>query len=134
MMVTDKRPDHIEAALNSMGSVLSILGTLFVLISYLILPHKKHIRHALIINLTVAGKLHSLGSRALPNHDTDKYVPQDFINSVNNSVSGLIVIATDHLLVDSPSCTANGFIGQLSVQVWPTSTFIAIVENLSHAI
>jgi hypothetical protein len=58
------------------------------------------------------------------NKSTDIHI-QDFINSVNNSVSGLIVLGTNHLLMDSPSCTANGFIGQLSVQVCtPASTFI----------
>lgn len=39
------------------GSLLSLLGTAFILICYLILPQKRHIRHALIINLTVAGEL-----------------------------------------------------------------------------
>lgn len=39
------------------GSLLSFLGTAFILICYLILPQKRHIRHALIINLTVAGML-----------------------------------------------------------------------------
>ena len=39
------------------GSFLSLLGSAFILICYLILPQKRHIRHALIINLTVAGEL-----------------------------------------------------------------------------
>lgn len=37
------------------GSLLSLLGTSFILICYIVLPQKRHIRHALIINLTVAG-------------------------------------------------------------------------------
>jgi hypothetical protein len=42
---------------------------------------------------------------------------EDFINAANNSVSGLWVLATDKNLTDGPKCVANGFVGQLSVQV-----------------
>lgn len=41
------------------GSLLSVLGTTFILICYMILPQKRHIRHALIINLTIAGRCFS---------------------------------------------------------------------------
>ncbi|KAH7327066.1 hypothetical protein BKA65DRAFT_61861 [Rhexocercosporidium sp. MPI-PUGE-AT-0058] len=76
------------------GSLLSFLGTAFILICYLILPQKRHIRHALIINLTVA----------------------DFINAANNSSSGLWVLFLNTPLRAGTGCTINGFIGQLSVQ------------------
>jgi hypothetical protein len=48
--------DRVEAALTVTASLLSLVGTAFILICYLILPHKQHIRHALIVNLTLAGK------------------------------------------------------------------------------
>ncbi|KAH9224328.1 hypothetical protein DL95DRAFT_379269 [Leptodontidium sp. 2 PMI_412] len=76
------------------GSLLSFLGTAFILICYLILPQKRHIRHALIINLTVA----------------------DFINAANNSSSGLWVLLMNTPLRAGAGCTLNGFVGQLSVQ------------------
>ncbi len=39
------------------GSLLSMLGAGFILVCYAILPQKRHFRHALIINLAVAGEL-----------------------------------------------------------------------------
>ncbi len=39
------------------GSILSALGAGFVLICYAFLPQTGHIRHALIINLALAGEL-----------------------------------------------------------------------------
>lgn len=48
--------DLLEAGLNTTGSLLSVLGTSFILFCYLILPHKQHVRHALIVNLTLAGE------------------------------------------------------------------------------
>ena len=41
----------------------------------------------------------------------------DFINAVNNCLSGSYIMAKNHGLRNGPSCTANGFIEQLSVQV-----------------
>ncbi|KAK0197632.1 G protein-coupled glucose receptor regulating Gpa2-domain-containing protein [Armillaria mellea] len=71
-------------------------------------PMKKHYRHTLIINLAIA----------------------DFINGVNNGISGAVVLAKGPL-TQSPACTANGFIGQLSVQATDTSILaIAVVTVL----
>lgn len=39
----------------------------------------------------------------------------DFINSLNNSISGIYLFAYGSLQ-PGPACTANGFIGQLTVQ------------------
>ncbi|PBP27641.1 hypothetical protein BUE80_DR001420 [Diplocarpon rosae] len=60
----------------------------------MILPQKRHIRHALIINLTVA----------------------DCINALNNSSSGMSVLLGNEPLSPSTACTVNGFVGQLSIQ------------------
>ncbi|RDW66885.1 hypothetical protein BP5796_09634 [Coleophoma crateriformis] len=86
--------DYILVSVTFTTSFLSLLGTAFILFCYVILPQKRHIRHALIINLTLA----------------------DFINAANNSSSGLWVLVNNRNLEASPGCTANGFIGQLSVQ------------------
>lgn len=37
------------------GSTLSFIGASFIIICYLLLPMKRHFRHALILNLAVAG-------------------------------------------------------------------------------
>jgi hypothetical protein len=48
--------DRVLAGITVTASLLSLVGTAFILISYLILPHKQYIRHALIVNLTLAGE------------------------------------------------------------------------------
>ncbi|KAI9838738.1 MAG: hypothetical protein M1838_004538 [Thelocarpon superellum] len=83
-----------EAVFTVIGSLLSFIGAGFILICYALLPQKRHFRHALIINLAIS----------------------DFINGLNNSVSGLYIVARHSDMVDGPGCVANGFIGQLSVQ------------------
>ncbi|EWC47722.1 hypothetical protein DRE_02922 [Drechslerella stenobrocha 248] len=94
------------AVLNLIGSLSSFLGSGFIAITYLILPIKRHFRHSLILNLAIA----------------------DFINSTNNSTSGLWRLITKKEIPSSPACIANGFIGQLSVQATDTSILaIAIV-------
>lgn len=54
------------------GSVLSSLAAAAVLISYAILPIKRHFRHALIINLAVAGIYFSLQLTALEDRLEDR--------------------------------------------------------------
>ncbi|KAF3929726.1 hypothetical protein AA313_de0209220 [Arthrobotrys entomopaga] len=94
------------AVLNLIGSLTSFLGSGFIVITYLILPLKRHFRHSLILNLAIA----------------------DFINSINNSISGLWRLTTRQEIPDGPGCTANGFVGQLTVQATDTSILaIAIV-------
>ncbi|KAH7058925.1 G protein-coupled glucose receptor regulating Gpa2-domain-containing protein [Macrophomina phaseolina] len=78
------------------GSFLSCLATSCVLISYTVFsqPQQLPLRHVLVLNLALA----------------------EFINSLNNSVSGIYVIAHRHEVAAGTSCELNGFIGQLSVQ------------------
>ncbi|KAK0214156.1 G protein-coupled glucose receptor regulating Gpa2-domain-containing protein [Armillaria fumosa] len=93
------------AVANFVGSTLSALGSGFIILCYVFLPVKRHHRHLLILNLAVA----------------------DFINGLNNSISGVFVLAKGPLPYNA-ACVANGFIGQLSVQATDTSIFaIAIV-------
>jgi hypothetical protein len=47
--------DKLNSGINLAASLLSLLGTAAILSCYLLLPHKQHIRHALIVNLTLAG-------------------------------------------------------------------------------
>ncbi|EGX48813.1 hypothetical protein AOL_s00079g452 [Orbilia oligospora ATCC 24927] len=94
------------AVLNLIGSLSSFLGSGFIVVTYLLLPIKRHFRHSLILNLAIA----------------------DFINSSNNSTSGLWRLINRREIPDSPGCVANGFLGQLSVQATDTSILaIAIV-------
>ncbi|KAF4549306.1 Hypothetical protein D9617_22g066520 [Elsinoe fawcettii] len=77
------------------GSCLSFLATSTVLVLYMLRWSEwSSFRHNLVLNLTIA----------------------EFINSANNAISGIITFARGSSLVPSPGCTANGFIGQLSVQ------------------
>ncbi|EPS36337.1 hypothetical protein H072_10153 [Dactylellina haptotyla CBS 200.50] len=94
------------AVLSLIGSLSSFFGSGFIVITYLVLPIKRHFRHSLILNLAIA----------------------DFINSTNNATSGLWRLINRREIPDSPGCIANGFIGQLSVQATDTSILaIAIV-------
>ncbi|KAI9792074.1 MAG: hypothetical protein M1816_003056 [Peltula sp. TS41687] len=90
------------------GSALSALGAGFILVCYALLPQQGHFRHALIINLAVA----------------------DFINALNNSISGGYMLSKKHNLVDGSSCVANGFIKQLSVQGMDCSILVIAVITL----
>ncbi|KAK0197615.1 hypothetical protein F5146DRAFT_1156246 [Armillaria mellea] len=60
---------------NFVGSALSALGSGFIILCYVFLPLKKHYRHRLILNLAIA----------------------DFINALDNVVSGLVVLTTGSL-------------------------------------
>ncbi|KAF3928487.1 hypothetical protein ABW20_dc0107821 [Dactylellina cionopaga] len=94
------------AVANLVGSLLSIFGSGFIAITYLILPLKRHFRHSLILNLAIA----------------------DLLSSTNNSVSGLWRVINKRDLPKSPGCIASGFIEQISIQGTDTSIFaIAIV-------
>ncbi|KAF7596219.1 hypothetical protein BBP40_002751 [Aspergillus hancockii] len=75
------------------GGVLSTLATAFVLILFAISPKRRHFRHWLIVNLTIA----------------------DFVNATNNTISGLVVLS-QHDLSPGPGCRLNGWVGQFSVQ------------------
>ncbi|PHH87571.1 hypothetical protein CDD83_8684 [Cordyceps sp. RAO-2017] len=79
------------------GSLLSFLATTAAISLHVLSPPKQHFRHALIINLLVA----------------------DFINSLNNTISGAISLASGHKdgnEAADAACIANAWIGQISVQ------------------
>ncbi|KAG9239363.1 G protein-coupled glucose receptor regulating Gpa2-domain-containing protein [Amylocarpus encephaloides] len=76
------------------GSLLSCVSSGLIFACYIFLPQIPHFRHVLILNLSLA----------------------DFINSFNNSISGIYMFANDGGLSDGGKCTVNGFIGQMSVQ------------------
>ncbi|KAJ8457311.1 hypothetical protein ONZ45_g18360 [Pleurotus djamor] len=82
------------SVLNFTGGILSALGSGFIILCYLALPLRKHFRHVLILNLAVA----------------------DFINSVNNSASGSLILITKRPLSPTPACVFNGLVGQVTVQ------------------
>ncbi|KAI6360614.1 hypothetical protein MCOR25_006700 [Pyricularia grisea] len=92
------------------GSLLSCLATSAVLLSFAAYSKEQRtFRHILIFNLTLS----------------------EFINSLNNSISGIISIR-DTELEPGVACTVNGFIGQLSVQAADFSILaIAIVTLLT---
>ncbi|KAK7514930.1 G protein-coupled glucose receptor regulating Gpa2-domain-containing protein [Phyllosticta citriasiana] len=77
------------------GSVLSTIATFTVLVSYLIFSQQKRsFRHALVFNLARA----------------------EFVNSLNNSISGLFIVSHHRDLEKGLACDANGYIGHLTVQ------------------
>ncbi|CAG8978077.1 hypothetical protein HYALB_00000749 [Hymenoscyphus albidus] len=75
------------------GSLLSCFASGLIFCCYIFLPQIPHFRHILIINLAAA----------------------DFINSFNNTVSGLWILGNGDLSVGG-KCSLNGWLGQLSVQ------------------
>ncbi|KPM38469.1 hypothetical protein AK830_g8102 [Neonectria ditissima] len=102
--------DQAIASVTLAGSLLSCLATTFVLLSFSIYRRQLHsFRHILVLNLTVA----------------------EFINTLNNSISGVIFVGT-HELRPGAACEANGLIGQLSVQAADFSILaIALVTLLT---
>lgn len=69
--------DDLVARFTLAGSMTSCIATSFVLLSYLIFRDQQHsFRHALILNLALAGTLH-------PNAEDD-FVVQRFISAPSN--------------------------------------------------
>ncbi|KAF3932377.1 hypothetical protein ABW19_dt0202731 [Dactylella cylindrospora] len=96
----------VISILNLVGSLSSCIGSGLIVVCYLILPIKRHFRHSLIFNLAIA----------------------DFLNSTNNSTSGLWKLIKQKDLPRSPGCIANGYFSQLTVQATDCSILaIAIV-------
>lgn len=56
-------------------------------------------------------------------------VDLEFINTLNNTTSGIVYL-TNKALYASPACTANGFIGQLSVQAADFSILVIALVTL----
>ncbi|EFQ30565.1 hypothetical protein CGRA01v4_12560 [Colletotrichum graminicola] len=102
--------DAAVAAVTLTGSVLSFLATSGVLISFILYhDQQRSFRHALVLNLTLA----------------------EFINSLDNSISGIIYIKNKELLPGT-ACVLNGMVGQLSVQASDFSILaIAVVTFLT---
>ena len=96
------------------GSCLSFTASSAVIISYILFPPQRHFRHALILNLLVAGN-----DRFISLHVPAADIPIDFINSFNNTISGFLSLANRHKaqpLSPGKSCVANGWINQFSIQ------------------
>ncbi|KAF7557944.1 hypothetical protein G7Z17_g307 [Cylindrodendrum hubeiense] len=102
--------DEVVASVTLVGSLLSCLATAFVLLSFSIYRRQLHnFRHVLVLNLTVA----------------------EFINSLNNSISGGIFVGARELRPGA-ACVVNGLVGQLSVQAADFSILaIALVTLLT---
>ncbi|KAL6169298.1 hypothetical protein ACJQWK_04333 [Exserohilum turcicum] len=93
------------------GSLCSMVATACVLVCYVVYRHQQRsFRHALVLNLGLA----------------------EFINSVNNSISGIYAVANRHDLRPGTVCVVNGWVGQWSVQAADFSVLaIAIVTLLT---
>ncbi|RSL42859.1 hypothetical protein CEP54_015331 [Fusarium duplospermum] len=102
--------DRVISSLTLAGSALSCLATTFVLVSFVIYRrHLRSFRHVLVLNLVVA----------------------EFINTLNNSISGIIFLKTGELQPGTP-CVVNGMIGQFSVQAADFSILaIALITLLT---
>ncbi|KAG9188773.1 hypothetical protein G6011_07478 [Alternaria panax] len=93
------------------GSLLSAVATSCVLISYIVYAdQQRSFRHALVLNLALA----------------------EFINSLNNSISGVYAIVNSGNISEGPACSLNGWVGQWSVQAADFSILaIAVVTLLT---
>ncbi|KIL92500.1 hypothetical protein FAVG1_03678 [Fusarium avenaceum] len=105
--MTDK-VDKVISSVTLAGSLLSCAATTCVLVSFAIYRrHLRNFRHVLVLSLMVA----------------------EFINTLNNSVSGIIFLNTGQLHPGT-ACVANGFIGQLSVSAADFSVLAISVTTL----
>ncbi|KIL56902.1 hypothetical protein M378DRAFT_172311 [Amanita muscaria Koide BX008] len=95
-------------AVTVIGSVLSTIGSGFVLICYSILPLEQHFRHVLIFNLALS----------------------DFLNSLNNTVAGIYILARRRGLDGGRGCTFNGFVGQVTVQATDCAILAIAIATL----
>ncbi|KAL1845295.1 hypothetical protein Daus18300_014568 [Diaporthe australafricana] len=97
--------DDIVARFTLAGSMISCIATCCVLVSYTVYREElRSFRQALVFNLALA----------------------EFMNTLNNSISGCIYIRT-RTLKPGTACVANGFINQLTVQA-VDFTVMAIVS------
>lgn len=98
------------------GSILSCIASCLVLISYIIYAdQQRSFRHALVLNLALAGKTLS------ETQELELTFVIEFINSLNNSISGIDVLSSRSMLNPGSACTLNGWVGQWSVQVSETA-------------
>lgn len=111
-------------------SCLSLLASTTFAVFYLIFPPERHFRQALIVNLLIAGK-QVARPRSKQGLDADCFL--DLINSANNTVSGAVALSRrNHAepLEHGAACTANGYIGQFSVQAIDFNILIISVAVL----
>ena len=76
-------------------------------------PSYRHFRHILVLNLATSG------TRPLI-HPSCQYKAKttiDFLNSLNNSVGGLYILAHKKGIDPGRACVFKGFVGQVTVQV-----------------
>lgn len=113
-------------------SSLSALATGTVIMMWIKTSNveKWSFRYMLIMNLTVAGEL---GMEEDASHrsalsPTDKRL--EFINSWNNTLSGLQVVSNEAWLTTGPLCDLNGWVGQASVQAADFSVFAIALTTL----
>ncbi|KNG49596.1 glucose receptor git3 protein [Stemphylium lycopersici] len=105
-------PYNLAVAIPTLvGSLLSFVATSCVLISYIVYAdQQRSFRHALVLNLALA----------------------EFINSLNNSISGIYAIVNKGSITLGPACSLNGWVGQWSVQAADFSILaIAIITLLT---
>jgi hypothetical protein len=97
----------------AIASVMSVIGSGFILVCYTILPLDYHFRHVLILNLAISGEeLSYLFLSCLMNELVD------FLNSLNNSIAGLYILSNrTGSMRYGPACVLNGLVGQITVQV-----------------
>ncbi|KAK2601769.1 hypothetical protein QQS21_004653 [Conoideocrella luteorostrata] len=90
--------DKVIAVPTFIGSLLSLITTSTAITLHINFPPNTHCRHALILNLLVA----------------------DWINSLDNSISGGIVLSNGYTFTQkapaSAACLTNAWVGQVSVQ------------------
>ncbi|KAI4647831.1 hypothetical protein J4E93_004242 [Alternaria ventricosa] len=92
------------------GSLLSFVATACVLISYVVYADsQRSFRHALVLNLALA----------------------EFINSLNNSISGIYAIANEGSIAPGAACNLNGWVGQWSVQAADFSILAIAIITLT---
>ncbi|KAK2129167.1 G protein-coupled glucose receptor regulating Gpa2-domain-containing protein [Fusarium oxysporum II5] len=90
---------HVDLAITVptlVGSVLSTIAIVVVLSLHAISPPRRHVRHALIINLLLC----------------------DLADMINNTISGSLALKYGPLdqVLTKRQCTANAWVGQLTVQ------------------
>ncbi|KAF8626425.1 hypothetical protein AX15_004887 [Amanita polypyramis BW_CC] len=96
------------SAVTLASSLLSMLGSGFMLICYLILPLRYHFRHILILNLGIA----------------------DFLNALNGSVGGLYILLRKEPLKAGHACVLNGFVEQVTVQATDTAILVIAIVTV----
>jgi len=95
-------------AVTAAASFLSVIGSGFILLCYAILPLDHHFRHILILNLATS----------------------DFLNSLNNTVGGLYILAHKKGIDPGRACVFNGFVGQVTVQATDCAILVIAITTV----